>query len=280
MKGLQFTKENEFVPLKEMLLENNEKIKEIKSLYQREVEYVSFLGPIESFFAYFYLDNTDTKDSDIEKAIKNVKMNYYKNINDFSNYFEKELIGVISQVLRTNIKVKKRRITQHELFLVLNYILWSIDNRKHIGDKQAYLKWICNFFHLLNEDEKEEFDEFYDDYGKKKGISKEQIKLMKNEESSYGVPVEDILSSKIESEEYSEEDDKGEYQLWDEGGFIESVSPLELPKKLKTINKGHDEDMNFNCKRCNKKISAHNKDWHEGMCDECFNKTYHPNINK
>ena len=37
----------------------------------------------------------------------------------------------------------------------------------------------------------------------------------------------------------------------------------------------HDEEMNYNCKKCNKKISAHNKDWHDGMCDDCFNKKYY-----
>ena len=34
----------------------------------------------------------------------------------------------------------------------------------------------------------------------------------------------------------------------------------------------HDEEMNFNCKKCKKKISAHNNDWHGGMCDECFDE--------
>jgi DNA-directed RNA polymerase subunit RPC12/RpoP len=34
----------------------------------------------------------------------------------------------------------------------------------------------------------------------------------------------------------------------------------------------HDEEMNYSCKNCKKKISAHNNDWHGGMCDECFNK--------
>jgi uncharacterized protein len=34
--------------------------------------------------------------------------------------------------------------------------------------------------------------------------------------------------------------------------------------------------MNYNCKEFGKKISAHNKDWHDGMCDECFNKKYFP----
>ena len=37
----------------------------------------------------------------------------------------------------------------------------------------------------------------------------------------------------------------------------------------------HDEEMNYNCKKCNKKISAHNKDWHDGMCDDCFDKEHY-----
>lgn len=60
--------------------------------------------------------------------------------------------------------------------------------------------------------------------------------------------------------------------LWEEGGFAETLSSEEAKERMKTFHKGHNEDMNFNCKKCNKKISAHNKDWHAGMCDDCFNK--------
>ncbi len=65
-----------------------------------------------------------------------------------------------------------------------------------------------------------------------------------------------------------------EFSLWDDGFFAESVSPAEMKEKMKTMHKGHSEDMNFSCKKCNKKISAHNKDWHDYMCDECFNEEY------
>lgn len=68
-------------------------------------------------------------------------------------------------------------------------------------------------------------------------------------------------------------DEKG---LWEEGSFIESTSPKEIKEKVKTIDKRHDEDMNFKCKKCGKKISAHNKDWHDGMCDGCFDSTHFP----
>lgn len=60
-----------------------------------------------------------------------------------------------------------------------------------------------------------------------------------------------------------EEDD-----FWAEGSFAESVSLEEMKLRERTIHMKHNEDMNFNCKKCNTKISAHNKDWHDGMCDK------------
>ena len=73
-----------------------------------------------------------------------------------------------------------------------------------------------------------------------------------------------------------ENDEIEEDSFWDDGYFMESISADEFEEKKKTIDKSNNEDMNFNCKKCNKKISAHNKDWHDRMCDECFNKTYFP----
>lgn len=68
-----------------------------------------------------------------------------------------------------------------------------------------------------------------------------------------------------------------ENELWEEGAFMETLGPQDIKEKMKTFHKKHDEDMNYNCKKCNKKISAHNKDWHAGMCDECFNKEVYSN---
>jgi len=64
--------------------------------------------------------------------------------------------------------------------------------------------------------------------------------------------------------------------IWSEGYFAQTMDSEEMEKKMKTFHKKHDEDMNFNCKKCNAKISAHNKDWHDGMCDNCFNNIYFP----
>jgi len=72
-------------------------------------------------------------------------------------------------------------------------------------------------------------------------------------------------------EEYEDETPE-ENGLWAEGSFIESVSPEEMKQKERTIHMKHNEEMNYNCKQCNVKISAHNKDWHANLCDKCFDK--------
>jgi len=64
--------------------------------------------------------------------------------------------------------------------------------------------------------------------------------------------------------------------LWKKGYFAETLGSEDMKEKMKTFHIKHDKKMNFNCRKCNKKISAHNKDWHNGMCDDCFNKQYFP----
>ena len=64
-------------------------------------------------------------------------------------------------------------------------------------------------------------------------------------------------------------------KLWEKGYFAETLGSKDMDEKMRTFDMKHDEEMNFNCKDCNAKISAHNKDWHEELCDSCFNKQYH-----
>ncbi|MFH1916038.1 MAG: hypothetical protein ABIJ21_02125 [Nanoarchaeota archaeon] len=61
--------------------------------------------------------------------------------------------------------------------------------------------------------------------------------------------------------------------FWAKGSFAETVGP---DANMRTFHMKHDEEMNFDCKECNTKISAHNKDWHDRMCDDCFNRKYFP----
>lgn len=80
----------------------------------------------------------------------------------------------------------------------------------------------------------------------------------------------------MKDEKHTEEEPENEEEsLWEEGAFIETLGPNDIKEKMKTFHKKHNKDMNFRCKKCNKKISAHNKDWHNGMCDDCFNREYH-----
>jgi len=77
--------------------------------------------------------------------------------------------------------------------------------------------------------------------------------------------------------EKKDKEDAGEDDgIWEKGFFSETLSSQDAKEKMKTFHAGHEEDTNFNCKKCNKKISAHNKDWHDGMCDKCFNNAYFP----
>ncbi len=70
--------------------------------------------------------------------------------------------------------------------------------------------------------------------------------------------------------------DVEEPSIWSDGDFTEALSPSDIKAKMRTFHMKHDEEMNFNCSKCNAKISAHNKDWHNGMCDSCFNKEFFP----
>lgn len=60
--------------------------------------------------------------------------------------------------------------------------------------------------------------------------------------------------------------------FWEEGYFAESMSEEEMERKQRIFHMKHDEEMNYNCGKCGKIISAHNMDWHDGMCDQCFNR--------
>ena len=66
---------------------------------------------------------------------------------------------------------------------------------------------------------------------------------------------------------------KSKDNFWSDGSFIQSIDHNDK-EKMRTFHMKHDEEMNFDCKKCKKKISAHNKDWHDGMCDDCFHDTH------
>lgn len=60
--------------------------------------------------------------------------------------------------------------------------------------------------------------------------------------------------------------------LWEEGTFMQTISQKEMEEKMHTFHMKHNEEMNYNCKKCKMVISAHNHDWHDCLCDTCFDK--------
>ncbi|HDL02428.1 MAG TPA: hypothetical protein ENH20_01175, partial [Candidatus Pacearchaeota archaeon] len=195
-----------FVNLYDLLEEDSEKILEIKSLYQREEEYVMFLGPVEFFIAnYYYHENRKLSDVKLTRHLRNVKRNFDKDLEFFSEDFEWQLMNLLSCVLQN----EGRKISRHELGLVVGYVLWSIDNRKCMGDKRGYLKWICGFFGILNEEEKTEVDDLVEDCGKMFGKSEDVIKSMKGEDSDVEFNEEETRLSRIDSESFAGDDVEG-----------------------------------------------------------------------
>ncbi|OIO63010.1 hypothetical protein AUJ69_01870 [Candidatus Woesearchaeota archaeon CG1_02_47_18] len=109
-----------------------------------------------------------------------------------------------------------------------------------------------------------------------KRVSRDELEsLRKKKAGERGGFKSRIILEEVKMKESSgaeKEDD----EFWADGAFAETLGPEDLKEKMKTFHKKHDEDMNFNCRKCNKPISAHNKDWHNGMCDDCFNKEFFP----
>lgn len=181
----------QFIPLKKLLMEDNEEVKKIKTIYKREEEYANILGPIEIAIAGFYLENRKLKDKSIVKAIKNIKSNYYKEL----EYFEKPIEKVI--MIASSAALQKRKKTRHEFLLVLSYILWSIDNRRWLGYPRAYLDWLLSFFGMIEQREKRELEKRFGE-------------LEKNLE----ITIEDEEWSRKDSEYFAMSDDeKYEYLL-------------------------------------------------------------------
>lgn len=72
--------------------------------------------------------------------------------------------------------------------------------------------------------------------------------------------------------EESGPEEMGEGDFWAENSFLELMNPKNTKDKMRTFHMKHNEEMDYNCEMCNAKMSAHNQDWHAGLCDKCFNK--------
>ncbi len=130
-----------------LLLEDTEEVMKIKSIYKKEEDYADILGPAEHAIAMHYLENKKLKDKEVARAVDNIRNNYSREADYFKEPLEKDILLALTKALR------KRRIMRHELWLVLSYILWSIDNRKWLNSPRAYVDWLLQFFGIATRDE-------------------------------------------------------------------------------------------------------------------------------
>ena len=263
----------EFVSLKDLLLPDDDKIKEIKSIYGKEVEYLNFLGPMEFFIANYGLANSKLKDVEVIKALRNLRDNLDKDIDFFRNDFEYNLMMTINVSLQSN-----KKITKHELLLVIKHILWAIDNRSWMGDKRAYLNWIANFFHLLNEEQKLDFNRSYEKLKEKYSLDDEKIRALKGDNLDYELSPNEIAIGKMDSENFDEKEEG----LWSDGEYLRNIDMKdpETIKKLKYFKEDPNESKDFECSKCKNAIGKHNLYWHEEMCNDCFHDIYHSKLKK
>jgi hypothetical protein len=193
---------NEFVDdklsLSEFLLPDTPEINEIKSIYNKEYEYSEYLSEIEFSIAdYYYNANRKVTDKDVIKALKNIKENRDKPISFFEKPLEKEIVKSLVEPLEANL------LYDHEFTLVLDYVLWVIDNRSWMEGKQAYVKWITYVLGFLSESEEKKYESQFKKFARKKGVSGAQA---------------DMLLMKREVEDFFDEDD-----IFGDGGLFEDL---------------------------------------------------------
>ena len=186
-----------FVNLGNILKEDNFRVSQIKSLFQKEEEYNIYFYTIEYEIATYFLKNRNIKEKDIIRILKDIKKNYMQDLDFFQNKLEKEIVRKLSLVLQ------EKRITHHEFRLVFGYLLWCIDNRSWIPNNRAYLNWLLYFFRLYDKAEMKSYEEIIREYTKILNIPNEQVDaiLLKTDKSF--LSKEEIEASKAESEEFA-----------------------------------------------------------------------------
>ncbi len=203
---------NAGVSLSAFLKLDTPEVKQIRSLQDKETEYSEYLGTIEGGIAlYYYEQDNKITDREIISILRNIKMNLDKDVSYFSHPLEILMFGLLADAL------EKKPITFHEFKLVIDYVLWSIDNRSWMGDKQAYLKWICYFLGVYTAREEEQYEERVEKLGKKLHLSEEDVDqlLMKSEKAFTEAEME---KTRLESEFFAMDDDE-------KFGFLAENSP-------------------------------------------------------
>jgi len=183
----------------------------------REEEYADILGPIEHTIASHYLVNRTMRDREVTTTLNNLKENYDKPLDFFSNSLEVRVIKRLKIVLR------HCSLTHHEFKLVINYLLWSINNRSWMQDQQAYVKWITYALGIFPEKEEANYIKKVEKFARRLGMNRKQIDAILLRDTDMELPPEEIDKSKEESEFYLLNQQQKENFLLEKGTFFYSL---------------------------------------------------------
>lgn len=208
-------KNNELVEeefsLSELLAPDTPEVRLIKSIYENEYEYSEYLSEIEfSIARHYYEENRKVKDKDVISALKDIKQNRDKPISFFEKALEKEIVESLIGPL------EESPLTNHEFTLVLDYVLWVIDNRSWLEDKQAYVKWITYVLGFFSEEEEKKYERQFNKLARKLGVSGAQV---------------DMLLMKRDADDFFDEED-----FFEEGGLFEDLEPGDIFEKDRTAD--------------------------------------------
>lgn len=183
------------------LKKDTTEIRKLTTLYEKEQEYAPYLMAIEDSIVDEYIQNKKLKDKGVIKSLEKIKKNYDKDISFFNTELEKKIVSLFCDAL------EDRPITRHEMRLVFNYILWSIDNRNWMQDEQAYVKWITHSMGMMKEKEQELYHKEIQDLGKRLGLPEKRVnQILFNQYSEEGLMDENI--SIAESKFFALENEK------------------------------------------------------------------------
>jgi len=202
---------NEFVEnelsLSELLVPDTPEIKEIKSIYENEYEYSEYLSEIEiSIAEYYYNYSRKVTDKDVIKALKNIKLNRDKPISFFEKALEKKIVKSLIEPL------EESPLTDHEFTLVLDYVLWVIDNRSWLEGNQAYVKWITYVLGFFEEGEEKKYERQFKKFARKIGVSGAQVDML-------------LMKREMTDDFFDEE---GFFEEGSLGGLLEVPSPEDI----------------------------------------------------
>jgi len=222
--------EEEYISIDTLLLKDEPENK-INSISIDDSKFKPQIMAIEYAIAESFFEEQKYNDKDIEKRIKNLQKNYAKGIDFFESDLEKDILKELSYA------IQRDKITSYELKLAFDYVLYCIDNRTWVPDKQAYQKWLLFFFDLYSNKEKEKYKKDFTKMALRLGVPQSQIKNLLMEE-------ETIVESKVDKDFLLfTQDNKEKYEYMISEGYKDMeltmiyIEMLTRNKDILTLNK-------------------------------------------